>query len=163
MWARLCLLGLLICHALEINTYLTTGQRIVLPHLGIVRPMIGVVLCFLGACGHACGRASEQAPAPRCHSTPPPPPLPSRVPGFFVSSHQIFRWIGVLFHMALIVSDFYTVPLFHAEVSCRVTNRCTKRTGFTTAQLTLLENRQYAAIFFEVRQGEGGAWRAGGA
>lgn len=128
MWARIALLGVVICHAIQLNMDLTVVPRVVLPQLGLVRPVAGGILCFLG---------------------------------FFVSSHPIFRWLVVLLQPLFIISDIYTVSAVQVQVSCREAGTCLVRTGYTLQQLRLLENRNYAAVFFEVRRrGHGGGERS---
>lgn len=60
MWHRLALLGNVVCLAIMLNLEMQSPQRIILPHLGVVRPVVGIILMFLA---------------------------------FFVSSHQVFRWL----------------------------------------------------------------------
>jgi hypothetical protein len=69
---------------------------------------------------------------------------------FFVSSHQIFRWLVVLFQPLWVVSATYTAATWAVELACRDADTCLKQSGYSRAQVQELLDLQYASIFFEI-------------
>lgn len=167
MWARICVLGSAVCLGIILNLALAGEQRIILPHLGVVRPVVGLVTLFLT---------------------------------FFISSHQVFRWMVRICMNAQLVADECTKrphscirrvapsvsvsqstprhmhqrlgcnhmqavvvqPVFVAsgvyssaeartQIDCLADGSCTTTSGFDSSQLALMEVANLVGVFFQVR------------
>lgn len=114
--ARLAMLGLLACYSFQ----LWLDMRPVMKQVPVSLPQLRVVRPIVG--------------------------LVLLIPGFFVSSHQIFRWITVLAQPFFIISCALTAAQWTVVQGCRLTGACLQQSGYTNAQIDWLVGVQYGSI-----------------